>query len=343
MGDLRRALGLTMMIALALLVTPIALSQTPSDRTAPARQVESDTDRLAQVAELRKSGDVDALRAQLEAAVRERPESLALRAAWIDEALASQRPATALRRWRETAEPLRGEAPLRLLAARAYFALDQAAGRSTVRRVEGGRLGQFRDGWLLLERRDGNERFWCCPQESGMYQLRRALDDGLDEPAAHLLHARLWIAIGRPATAWTIFTAREAELIEVADDAALAELIDTGLEVGAVGDALRLVKLRAARSGAQAAAVLAAGYERAADHYAAAGDVPLHADMLDRAVEQRPRDAALRIRAADAAWAAGRASAAAAHYEAAIALDAAWRSEPRVVERLAAWHDGLGP
>lgn len=322
---------------------PTAAAQTSSDRPAEVQQKNGDAPQAARAKELRELGQVDAARALLEAAVREQPRNAALRAAWIEEALAARQPATALRRWREAPEPTRGAPSLRLFAAQAYLALDQAAGRSTVRRVEGGRLGQFRDGWLLLERRDGHQRFWCCPEESGMYQLRRALDDGLDDPEAHLLHARMWRAIGRPATAWAIFAAREADLLDAADDAALAELIDTALELGRVADGLRIVKLRAGRSGPDADAVLAEGYLRAADHYASAGDVPLHADMLERAVDKRPRDAALRVRAGDAAWTAGRTSAAAAHYEAAITLDAALRSEPRIVERLAAWHDDPRP
>ena len=51
--------------------------------------------------------------------------------------------------------------------------------------VPGGRVGQFAGEWFLVEKRAEPDRFLCCPEASAFYALRRALDTGLDEPAAH--------------------------------------------------------------------------------------------------------------------------------------------------------------
>lgn len=322
----------------------------------PRRDTLDANDTLELAGALRRIERAADAREVLRRGVSRLPEAEDLRAAWVDAALDDKQPATALQRIREARDNVRNTPQLRFRAARAYAALNQIVGDAQIRTLENARVGQFADDWLVLEKRDGVDRYWCCPENSALYQLRRAIDDGLDEPAAHLLHMELWRRVGRPRTALAILTAREQLLVGAADDSGLTQIADLAFELGQVGEFLRYSRLRAdrataatvsaksrpatSRPAARAAEterkneIMGSAYCRAAEKYAELGEPTLHAGMLVRALELRPDDVKLLVRTADAEWEAEQRDSARRHYQRALQLDRAVGSEERILRRL---------
>ena len=168
------------------------------------------------------------------------PQHLGLRLASIDLALDDEHWAVALERIRAAQEQLGMVPALDLRAAQAYFALGQRLGDVVVREVPGGRVGRFDRGWLLVEERAPGQ-FLCCPENSAFFRVRRALDAGLDQPALHLLHARIWASLGKADVGFALLQRREAELLadDDAGDACRARRTDaTGGRAGGVPSVL---------------------------------------------------------------------------------------------------------
>ncbi|MCH7871654.1 MAG: tetratricopeptide repeat protein, partial [Planctomycetes bacterium] len=130
-----------------------------------------------------------AARTIIRGAVERFPANLPLRLSLIDAALARQRYAGALSAIDQAESRCGYNNELHFRAARAYFELGQLLGKVEVRKFRDGRAGQFLRRWLLVEEREEQDSFLCCPEQSALYQLRRALDAGLDTAQAPPLHA----------------------------------------------------------------------------------------------------------------------------------------------------------
>lgn len=273
--------------------------------------------------------------ADLERALADAPNDLTPRLAWIDAALARQQYALALDRV-HTAEHQCGQSPaMQYRAAAALFGLDRILAAAEVRTVPGGRAGQFANDWLLVEARPGVERFLCCPRDSALYQLRAALDGGFDEPAAHLLHARIWLRLDRPQLGWAVLQSRAALLLADPTDETLQVFADLALAAGELRDYLRFERRRAADRPAEEAAIMAAAYVTVAEKYAQRGDEGLYLHWLHRAARVRPDDTALLLRLADAEWSAGHVARAAERYRQALRLDPHGPQRDHILARLA--------
>ncbi|MEW6199001.1 MAG: hypothetical protein AB1601_10110 [Planctomycetota bacterium] len=261
------------------------------------------------------------------------PEDAEFRA--VDEALEQGRAALALQLLQRADPRLREQPAGALRAARAYFQLGELLGEAEVRTVADGRTGQFAGNFLLVEPRPGRNRFLCCPRASALYQLRAALDGGLDDPAAHLLHARIWHRLGRPEVALAILRARADVLLSAAGEEALNTYSRIALEADALADYLRCAALRAARCPERRHAIMRDACLTLAERYGQRGDETLHIEWLRRAVRHQPDETDLWVRLADAEWAAGRAGEAARHYGRALQLAPGHPERGRILERLA--------
>lgn len=253
----------------------------------------------------------------------------------IDEALDGGRAALALQLLQRVDPRLREQPGGALRAARAYFQLGVLLGEAEVRTVADGRTGQFAGNFLLVEPRPGRHRFLCCPQASALYQLRVALDGGLDDPAAHLLHARIWHRLGRPEVALTILRARADVLLSAAGEEVLDTYSQIALEADALADYLRCAALRAARCPERRRTIMRDACLTLAERHGQRGDETLHIEWLRRAVRHQPDETDLWLRLADAEWAAGRVGEAARHYGRALQLSPGHAERGRILQRLA--------
>lgn len=270
----------------------------------------------------------------LERSVERLPDAIALWCAWLDAALDAGKPAVALRRCERYSRARVAAPALCYRAARAYFALGELLGRTEVREFADAGCGQFVADRLLVERRDGADRYLCSPPQSALFQVRLALDGGFDDPAAVLLHARIWQGIGRPETAFAIARSCEAALLESGDAATILTLMALAREAGAVADQLRYARAAAASRPAERERILFDAYEQAAEACNQRGDTDLYLGLLRRACRLRARDVPLLLKLADAEWRADRRAAAAERYERILAIDPAAAARSQALERV---------
>jgi Tfp pilus assembly protein PilF len=271
----------------------------------------------------------------LERAAERFPDCSEVQLAWIDLALGRGLASTALERLTRCDPRRRVEPEFALRAAKAYYQLDRLLGDAEVRSVAGGRAGQFLHGRLLVERRPGCDRFLCVPPESAMYQVRRALDGGLEDPAALVLHARIWSRMGRPEVGLSILKQREAVLLDDPDEGVLDAFCDLAFDADALSDYLRCSRMRAALQPGRRRNILFAACLATAERYCQRGDEALYVQWLYRAIRYKPdhQDALLRL--ADADWAAGRGRDAASLYRRLLQCCPDHPDRPRILRRLA--------
>ncbi|MFH1746874.1 MAG: hypothetical protein ABIG44_07485 [Planctomycetota bacterium] len=253
---------------------------------------------------------------------------------WIDNAIRKKQWGVALRRSEKALRHL-GTAPaVWYRAAQAHFELGPILKGAWVREVPNGQVGQFDDQWLLVERR-GPRRFLCCPAQSALFQLRRALDAGLEEPDAHVLHARIWHELGQSELGLVLLQQREAMLLDGADDARLVVFTELALKAGALDDYLRYSRLRAEHQSRQGDAIMGAAYLAVARRYAERGDVALHREFCHRALSLRPVDVELMLRIGDLEWAAERWPEAQILYRRVLQREPDHAQRTRILERIA--------
>lgn len=270
----------------------------------------------------------------LREAVERAPRVLALREAYVRATLDRGRTALALRRIRD-AEAATGGAPtLDLLAAEAYLELDELLGDATVRSVPGGRAGQFHGQWLLVEQRKGIERFLCAPPASALYRVRRALDGGVNTPAAHLLHARIWYRLDRSATAWQVIEAQAAALLRNPTPETLQTFSSIALASNHLDEYLVYTRMLANQLPDRRDALLTEMYVTAAERLNLRGEDGAYRALLARALELAPERVDLRLRLADAFWDAERFDDALTNYRLALQRVSDARTRARVTQRM---------
>lgn len=270
----------------------------------------------------------------LQRGLQHRPDSEILWLALIDHALDLRQCGLALQRVNQAQRRLGPTPPLQFRAARAYYRLGQVLGRTRVISVPGGRAGQFINDWLLIEKRDEPNRFLCCPPTSAIYTLRRALDAGLNEPAAHRLHARIWKAAGRPEIGLAILQSREAQWLENASTETLATFAEIALAANALDDFLRYARLHADHEPQRRAEILFDASVAAAERYNQRGDETMSRAFLRRALTLRPENVEVMLQLADADWEAGACEEAVMLYRRVLERKPAHPDSRRILERL---------
>ena len=255
--------------------------------------------------------------------------------AYIDAALRRHKYSLSLRRIAEAERRIPSSARISFRAAQAYFRMRRVLGAARVRAVRDGRVGQFSGQWLLVERRAGRDRFLCCPPASALYQMRRALDAGLDEPNAHLLYARIWRRAERPMVGFAVLRSREPILLESPTAPLLRTYSNLALAAGALRDYLRYARMAAQLEPERGDEILYTAYRSAGERYNQRGEDVVHAELLRRALALRPGETDLALELADAEWALGRREAAARLYGQVLAARPAHERREGILERLA--------
>lgn len=271
----------------------------------------------------------------LQRGIERRPDARLLWLTLIDQTLELKQFGLALRRTTQAQRHLGPLPQLHYRAAQAHYRLGQVLGRTRVMRVPGGRTGQFARGWLLVEEREDPDLFLCCPRDSALYEVRRALDGGLDEPEVHLLHARIWQGAGRPQVGLAILQSREALWLEDASMEMMAAYADLALECGVLEDFLRYSRLRAAREPRRREEILHAAFLSAAQRYNQRGDDLMYRELLRRALTLRPENLEVMLALADAIWEGGDREEAEQQYRRVLEREPDHRERGRILERLA--------
>ncbi|RMF75818.1 MAG: tetratricopeptide repeat protein [Planctomycetota bacterium] len=269
----------------------------------------------------------------LSGALRENPHEPALWVAKAECLLATDRPASALACVDAARDAVGAQADLDWCAAQALFELGELLGDVEVRTVAQGSAGKFVGDWYLVEPR-GSDRFLCCPPRSALYQLRRALDAGVDDPRAHLLHAEIWWRIGRPRRAWAVLERMPPEVLDAAAPDELADCQKIALAAGRIEAYLRFARRRARRVGEAGDAVLSEAFHNAAAYFNRQGDPQLYRAFLARAIARTPDDVRLKYEYAEALWEAGQRDEAARWYRRVLEQSPDHPQAVRILDRL---------
>jgi len=267
-------------------------------------------------------------------ALKRAPDSETLWLGLIDLTLEREQYGTALRRFSDARRRIGPTAELCYRAARAYYRMGQALGRTRVIRAPQGKAGQYVEAGLLLEKRGAADRFLCCPPESAMYMLRRALDAGLEEPAAHWLHARLWVKAGRAEVGLAILKNQEDRWMREPEPEAARVMADTALAAGELADYLRYARRLAELQPKDHARIMHDACVDAARQYNLRGDAAMCRELLRRAVKLDDSDHATILRLADALWESDEREEAALWYRRLLECEPEHSQRRRILERL---------
>jgi tetratricopeptide (TPR) repeat protein len=281
-----------------------------------------------------KLGDARAARDVLQRALSRFPSSEPLWIEWTDEALARTAFAVALSRVSEARRRGVHSAALAYRAAVAHFELGEFVGRAAVREIPGGRPGQFCGPWLAIEPRGAAGEFLCCPERSALFQLRAALDSGFNEPAAHLLHARIWLKLGNADAALSVLENRRPVLMAADPLATLQTLAEAHLARNDVAEYVRCACAAARRQPERTGELMLAAYRTAAQRCNERGDSVGHCRFLRQAVELCPTDVETTLRLADALHDAGRADEAREWYRTVLSLAPEHADRERILNRI---------
>ncbi len=255
--------------------------------------------------------------------------------ALVDNALSQQRAAGAIAAIGEARGHGLDTPALALRAARAYLALGQPLGNSAVREVRGGRTGEIRSGWLLVEPRGAGDRFLCCPRESALFEVRRAIDGGADDALVHCLHARVYVAAKMPQRGLALLREREATLLEQPTAEVALVFLDAALAADDIELAMRYALRAADADPPRRAEILHRAYLQAAERYNQRGDDALFAEFLRRAADLRPDDVPLALRLAEVEWSADRRRAAVEIYTRLVRDHPGLAGDATILQRLA--------
>lgn len=261
-------------------------------------------------------------------------ESKAIRLMLIDLTLRQKQYGLALRQIAQAPRDAESAPDLDYRAAEAYHRMGSGLGKTRLVRLSGARPGRFVSEGLLLERRGAADTFLCCPPESAMYCLRRALDGGCDDPLAHCLHARLWIEAGRRNVAFAIVKNHETRWLESRNSELIGAMVEIALECDRLEDALRYARFRAALSPDEREDILFNAFIAAARRYNLRGEPELWRELLARAQNLRPNEVNLMLQLADACWETGVRDQAALWYRRVLEREPAHADRLRILERL---------
>jgi tetratricopeptide (TPR) repeat protein len=183
----------------------------------------------------------------------------------------------------------------------ALFNLRNYFGAIVVREVKSGKPGTIQDKWYLIESAPGGkDLFRCAPEISAVYQIDKALADGIeDRPDIHLLMASIYLNAGRFAQAYEMF-----EMIgpAVKEDKALFYYYQAQAAFGVgnydrylelLGEAIEL-KPEAYKS------TLVDAFVQVADQYNQAGQLESYLKYLTKAVAESPQTASLHLKLGNA-------------------------------------------
>jgi tetratricopeptide (TPR) repeat protein len=191
---------------------------------------------------------------------------------------------------------------LRYKLASAYFNLRNYFGSIGVQTVKSGKPGAIYEKWYLIEQVPGaKDTFRCAPEVSAVYQLAKALADGIeDRPDIHVLMASIYLGAGRSTQAYEMFDKIGPSVPK--DDKALFYYYFAQAAFGTgkydrymelLGEAIKL-KPEAYKS------TLVDAYVQVADQYNQSGDLDRYIEFLAKAVAESPQTASLHLKLGNA-------------------------------------------
>lgn len=268
-------------------------------------------------------------------AVRAYGNEMSVRAAWIADAVTRGQFATALQRCEEAERIGFPRGAALALRAEALFGSGDVLGRVEMRALADVQIGQLLEDGVVFARGRNAEEVRVATGECALVSARRALDSGVDTPALWLVYARCLLAGRQEHAAWAVVQRRRAALLEESEAPALLEAAEVAVAAGRLADYVAFVEQAAKRDPQRGPDLQFSAYGRLAEEYNLRGEEAESLAFLNRALELRPDDAEMRLRVADALWAAGERVLASDNYRLVLSAAPGHPERRRMLQRLA--------
>jgi tetratricopeptide (TPR) repeat protein len=184
----------------------------------------------------------------------------------------------------------------------AYFNLRNYFGRITERAIKSGQPGTISQRWYLIEPVPGRpDVFRCAPETSAIYQIARAVADGIEERAdIHILRATIYLNSRRYGRAYDMFTEIAPTVPD--EDKALFHYYhaQAAFGTGRYDEYLDLLGKAIELDPEAYRSTLVDAYLRVADRYNQAGQLEEYIRYLAMAVAETPQTASLHLKLGDA-------------------------------------------
>jgi len=179
---------------------------------------------------------------------------------------------------------------LRYKLGSAYFNLRNYFGRIAVQTIRSGIAGEINGCWYLIEPVPGRkDTFRCAPEASAIYQIAKAVADGIEDRAdIHVLRATIYLNARRYAKAYEMFTEIGPTVPE--EDQALFHYYyaQAAFGTGRYDKYLELLR-EAIKLDAEAyQSTLVDAYLKVAEQHNQAGELPKYIEFLALAVAESP-------------------------------------------------------
>jgi len=187
---------------------------------------------------------------------------------------------------------------LRYKLGSAYFNLRNYFGRIGTRTIKSGKVGTIDRNWYLIESVPGRKDvFRCAPEASAVYQIAKALADGIeDRPDIHILRATIYLNARRYARAYDMFTKIGATVPD--EDKALFHYYHAQAAFGTerYDEYLKLLQKAIELDPEAYKATLVDAYLKVAEQYNQAGELKKYIQYLAAAVAEDPQTASLHLK-----------------------------------------------
>ena len=180
----------------------------------------------------------------------------------------------------------------------AYFNLRNHFGLISVRTVKSGKPGTISGDWYLIEPVPGKQDvFRCAPQNSAIYQVAKALADGIEQgPDIHVLRANIYLNARRYQQAYEMFA--EIGPTVPQEDLALFHYYHAraAFGTGRYDEYLSLLEKAIELDPDAYQSTLVDAYLQVAEQYNQVGELDKYIHFLKKAVGQSPRTASLHLK-----------------------------------------------
>lgn len=191
---------------------------------------------------------------------------------------------------------------LRYKLGSAYFNLRNYFGRIAVVTVKAGKSGTISGDWYLIEPVPGKkETFRAAPSHSAIYQVARAIADGIeDRPDIHFLTANIYLNARRYQRAYEMFAGIADKIAK--EDKALFHFYHAraAFGIGKYDEYLKLLKEAIKLDKDAYEPTLVEAYLKVAEQYNQAGQLDKYIEYLKLAVKASPQNASLHLKLGNA-------------------------------------------
>ena len=232
---------------------------------------------------------------------------------------------------------------LRYKLGSAYFNLRNYFGQIATRTVKSGKAGEISGRWYLIEAvPGGDDVFRCAPETSAVYQVAKALADGIeDRPDIHVLRATIYLNARRYDRAYEMFTQIGATVPD--EDKALFHYYyaQAAFGTGQFDRYLELLKEAIKLDEAAYASTLVDAYREVAEQYNQSGELDKYIEYLAMAVGESPQTASLHLKLGNAYEEAQKPAAAMAQWQMVLDLEPDHPQRMKLLNRIQKHRSGL--